>query len=336
MNIQNQTILISGINECVGLRTAELALIQGIKVKGLVHTSEKGKQKDVKNYKQVEKLGIELIFGNVTDIDVVKKACEGVDIVLHAAEMAKEGGKLKEFQDINVGGTINIANAAKKAGVKTFVHLSSVLVYGFDYSNGITENVSLTSENNPYCQSKSEAESAIIKYNSPPEFGVIIIRAGDVYGPESIPWIIRPLSLMRQNLFACVNDGRGVINHVYIDNLVDAIFLAIEKQVYGEIFNITDGSETTWKEYFTKLAEIVDLPEPSSLPKEEMKLFLRVRCQGQKLFRKETDILPESVDFMSRPYAYSIAKARNILNYEPKINLDKGMQLTKEWLQTNC
>jgi nucleoside-diphosphate-sugar epimerase len=335
MNIQNQTLLITGINECVGLRTAELAIAQGIKVRGLVHASEKDKHKDIAKYKQVEQLGVELIVGNVTDINVAKKACEGVDIVLHAVEMAKEGGKIKEFQDINVGGTTNIATAAKTAGVKTFVQMSSVLVYGFDYSNGITENATLTNENNPYCQSKIEAESAIIKYNSPPEFGVIIIRAGDVYGPESIPWVIRPLSLMRQNLFACVNDGKGVINHVYIDNLIDAIFLAMEKQAYGEIFNITDGTETTWKEYFTKLAEIADLPQPSSLPKDEIKLFLRVRSQGQKLFRKEADILPESVDFMSRPYAYSIAKARNILNYEPKINLDKGMQLTKEWLRAN-
>jgi len=70
-----------------------------------------------------------------------------------------------------------------------------------------------------------------------------------------------------------------------------------------------------------------------SLPKEEMKLFLKVRMQGQKLFRKKADILPESVDFMSRPYAYSIAKAQKVLNYQAKINLTEGMQRTYEWLQ---
>jgi nucleoside-diphosphate-sugar epimerase len=319
-------LLITGINECIGWRAAEIAIAKGIKVRGLQTTPDKKKE--------IEQLGIETIVGSITDTTTAKKACDGIDVIIHAAEIAKEGGKLKEFQEINVDGTKNIAQAAKQAGVKTFIHISSVLVYGFDYRDGITENEPLTSDSNPYCQSKIQAEKAIQEYNAPPEFGVIIIRAGDVYGPRSIPWIVRPLSLMRQNMFAYVNEGKGIINHLYIDNLIDSIFLAIAKQPYGEIFNITDGGETSWKEYFTRLAGIVDLPPPSSLPKDEIKLFLRLRQQGQKLFRKEADILPESIDFMTRPYAYSIVKARELLNYQPQIDLEKGMQLTKQWLKT--
>jgi nucleoside-diphosphate-sugar epimerase len=325
MNFENQTLLITGINECVGLRAAEIAIARGMKVRGLQSADDKTSK--------AAKLGIEIILGNVTDPDVAKKACQGIDIVLHAAEIAKEGGAIKDFRKVNVDGTANMARAAKQAGVKTFVHLSNVLVYGFNYSDRITEDGPLVGENNPYCQTKIEAEKTILEQNSPPEFGVIVIRAGDVYGPESTPWIVRPVELMRQKLFAFVNDGKGVINHLFVDNLIDAIFLAIEKQAYGEIFNITDGAETSWKEYFTRLAEIVDLPAPSSMPKDEIKLFLRLRNQGQKLFRKETDILPESIDFMSRPHAYSIVKAKTMLNYQPKISLDEGMQLTKKWLQ---
>ncbi len=301
-------ILITGINECIGQRAAELAQARGWEVRGL----------------QVS---------DITDSQKLEKACLGIDVVLHAAEITKEGGKLKDFQKINVDGTVNVARAAQKAGVKTLIHMSSVLVYGFDYSNHITEDGKLGADNNPYCQTKIEAELAVLKYNQPPQLGVVIIRAGDVYGPGIIPWVVRPVSMMRQNTFACVNDGKGVMNNVYIDNLVEAIFLAIEKQPYGEIFNITDGNETSWKEYFTRLAAIVDLPPPFSLPKDEIKLFLQLRHQAQKLFRKEADILPESVDFMSRPYAYSIAKAKNLLNYQPKIDINEGMQLTKQWLQ---
>jgi nucleoside-diphosphate-sugar epimerase len=139
--------------------------------------------------------------------------------------------------------------------------------------------------------------------------------------------------MMRQKLFAYANEGKGVMNHLYVDNLIDAIFLAIDKSAYGEVFNITDGQETSWKDYFIHLASLEGLPAPMSLPKEEMKLFLKVRLQGQKLFRKKADILPESVDFMSRPYAYSIAKAESILNYQAKVNLAEGMRRTHEWLQ---
>ncbi|QSJ21035.1 NAD(P)-dependent oxidoreductase [Nostoc sp. UHCC 0702] len=323
MNMKNKTILITGIDQFIGLRAAELAIAQEMKVRGL--------QKD--NCEKSQNLGAEVIVGSITNPTIAQKACQGVDIVLHTAQITQEAGSLKDFREINVTGTVNIAKAAKNAGVKTFVHLSSVMVYGFNYPENINETGPLCGEDNAYCQTKIEAEAELLPLNTPPDFGVIIIRAGDVYGPGSIPWIVRPILMMRQNLFAYANDGKGVINHVYIDNLIDAIFLAIEKETYGEIFNITDGKNTSWKEYFTRLAEMEGLPAPISLPKDEMKLFLKLRHQGQKLFRKKADVLPESVDFMSRSHTYSIAKAQSLLDYKPKINFEQGMQLTQQWLQ---
>ncbi|WP_353932004.1 NAD-dependent epimerase/dehydratase family protein [Okeanomitos corallinicola TIOX110] len=325
MNLQDKTILITGIDEFIGSRAAELAIAQGMKVRGL-QTSNTKDQK-------LQNLGVEIIVGNINDNKIAQTACQGVDIILHTAQLAEEAGDIKRFREINVNGTLNIAQAAKQAGVKTFIHLSTVLVYGFNYAENITETGIVSGDNNPYCQTKIEAETEILKLNSAPDFGVIIIRAGDVYGPGSIPWIVRPVLMMRQKLFAYANDGKGVMNHLYVDNLVDAIFLAIEKEAYGEIFNVTDGEKTSWKEYFIHLAAMEGLPAPMSLPKEEMKLFLKVRHQGQKLFRKKADILPESVDFMSRPHAYSIAKVTDLLNYQPKIDLEEGMKRTHQWLQ---
>lgn len=325
MNFKNQTLLITGINEFVGLRAAELAIAQGIKVRGLQTSKEQNKT--------ALNLGIEVITGSITDPTIAQKACQGIDVVLHTEQMAQEAGPINHFREINVNGAVNIAKAAKQAGVNTFVHLSSVMVYGFNYLDGVTETDVLSNDNNPYCQTKIEAETALLELNNPPHFGIIIIRAGDIYGPGSIPWIVKPILMMRQKLFAYPNDGKGVINHVYIDNLIDGIFLAIEKQTCGEIFNITDGQQTSWKEYFMRLAAMENLPAPLSLPKDEMKLFLKLRAQGQKLFRKKADILPESVDFMTRPYACSIAKAQTLLDYKPIIDLEEGMQRTHEWLQ---
>ncbi|ODG99969.1 oxidoreductase [Nostoc sp. KVJ20] len=327
MNIENKTLLITEINGFIGLRFAELAIAKGMKVRGLQSSPDKAKAK------KAQKLDIEVIAGSVTNPAIVKIACQGVDVVAHTAELAKEGGSLDYFREVNVGGTVNTAKAAKNAGVKTFVHLSSGMVYGFNYCDRITEFGPLSGDNNPYCQTKIEAEEAILPLNSPPDFGLIIIRAGDVYGPGSIPWIVRPILMMRQKEFVYVNDGRGVINHVYIDNLIDAIFLAIEKETYGEIFNITDGQETSWKEYFTYLVEMAGTPTPISLPKDELQLLIKLRSQGQKLFGKKADILPESIDFITRPYAYSIAKAESLLDYKPKIDLQEGMQRIQEWLQ---
>ena len=325
MTHKNRNVLITGIDEFIGLRTAEKAITQGMKVCGL--------QSCKKQKKNVQDLGIDIIIGDINDPMIAQKACQGVDVVIHTHELAKEGGEIEEFRKVNVKGTINISKAAKKSGVKTFIHISNALVYGFDYPHLATEDSNLVGENNPYCETKIEAEKALLELNSPPHFGVIIIRPGDVYGPGSIPWVVRPVMLMKQKLFAYVNDGSGIINHCYIDNLIDAIFLSIEKQPYGEVFNITDGQETSCKTYFSYLAKMTNLPIPFALPKDELKLFLKLRYQGQKLFRKPVDIFPEAVDFMSRPHAYSIDKARDILNYEPSVNLEQGLEITKQWLQ---
>jgi nucleoside-diphosphate-sugar epimerase len=325
MNLENKTLLITGIGRFVGLRTAELALARGMKVRGLESSLDKAKK--------AQELGVEVIVGKLNDKAIAHKACQGVDIVIHTDELNKETGKLSDFQQINVDGTVNIATAAKNAGVRTFVHLSSAMVYGFDYPNQVTETELLKDKNNPYCQTKIEAEKALLELNTSPEFGIIIIRPGDIYGPGSITWVIRPILLMQQKLFAYADDGKGVINHLYIDNLVNAIFLALEKEAHGETFNITDGEQTSWKDYFTKLSTIAGYPPPLSIPKDELKLFIKLRSQGQKLFRKEPDILPEAVDFMTRPYAYSIAKAQNIINYQPEIKLEQGMQHIQEWLK---
>ncbi|NJQ96659.1 MAG: NAD-dependent epimerase/dehydratase family protein [Hydrococcus sp. CSU_1_8] len=325
MNLKDKTLLITGIGGFIGLRAAEIALDRGMKVRGLQRSQAKAKA--------AQKLGAEVIVGSITDPAAAEKACQGVDIVLHAAATVKEGGAIEEFRQVNVGGTINMAKAAKDAGVKTFVHLSSVMVYGFNFPNHVAEDGPLCGENNPYCQTKIESEKKLLKLNDPPDFGIIIIRPGDVYGPGSTAWVVRPLQLMHKRMFALANGGQGVMNHVYVDNSIDGIFLAVEKEAYGEAFNITDGQETSWKEYFTCLAEIGDAPAPFSLPAGILKFIALVRCLGQSAVGQTPDTLPESVNWVTRPYAYSIAKARSQLGYEPKIDLQEGMRRTQQWLQ---
>ncbi|MGJ5675969.1 MAG: NAD-dependent epimerase/dehydratase family protein [Nostochopsis sp.] len=325
MNLKNKTILITGIGGFIGLRTTELAIAQGMHVRGI--------ENDPNNAKIAQSLGAKVLVGCICDPIVAQVACQGVDIVIHTAALVKEGGSLEEFRNVNVGGTLNIAKAAMNAGVKTFVHLSSVIVYGFIYPNQVTEEGPLRSENNPYSLTKIESEQEILKLNAPPNFGVIIIRPTAVYGPRSNPWVVRPLSLMRQGRFVIPDAGRGVMNHLYIDNLIDGIFLAIEKEAYGEAFNISDGQETSWKEYYTRLAEVGNLPAPFSLPAPIVKSLILLEWLKMRILGLKPVIFPAAVDFSTSPHAYSIKKAQTQLGYEPKITLEQGMEYIREWLE---
>jgi nucleoside-diphosphate-sugar epimerase len=326
MNLANKTLLITGIGGFIGLRTTELAIARGMNVRGL--------QRSVDKAKKAQALGAEVVIGDITDPIAAQKACQGVDIVLHTAAIVDAGGDPQRFHEVNVAGAVNMAKAARAAGAKAFVHLSSVMVYGFNFPKGVTEEGSLCGENNPYCLTKIQSEKELLTLNAPPHFGIIVIRPGDVYGPGSTAWVVRPLRLMHKKAFALANGGRGVINHVYVDNLIEAIFLAIEQEAYGEVFNVTDGQETSWKEYFARLAQIGNAPPPFSLPKSVLRVLSWLSYLSQIIRGQKPDTFPQSVHFIARPYAYSIAKARNRLGYKPKVTLEEGMRRTQEWLQS--
>jgi nucleoside-diphosphate-sugar epimerase len=318
MNLSHKTLMITGIGGAIGERLAEIAVQKGLKVRGL--------QRSILSPKLAD-LGIEMTQGSITDPDLVTRACAGVDIVIHTAAIVKADGDLDEFRRVNVGGSVNLAQAAQAAGVKIFVQISSVLVYGFQYPNGITEVGPFYAGDNPYCLTKLESEQQVLALNAP-DFGVIVIRPGDVYGPRSIPWVVQPLKLMRQRKFFLLNNGRGVINHVYVDNLVEAIFLAIEKQAYGEAFNITDGCETSWKEYYTRLAQLGNLPKPLPARAALAKLLAKI------LPKRWISVSPAEIDATTRLHTYSIAKAQRVLGYNPSISLDEGMARIHAWLKT--
>ncbi len=319
MNLTGKTLLITGIGNFIGLRTTEMALERGMKVRGLEPSPDAAQT--------AEQKGATVITGSTTDPMALAIACEGVDMVFHTESITQPSGDLEHFRAVNVGGTINAATAAKQSGARAFAHLSSALVYGFNYPNRITESGRLQGDNNPFCQTKIESEAEVLVFNDPPEFGVVILRAGDIYGPGADAWVARPLALMQQKAFVLVDGGRGIMNHLYIDNLVDGAFLALEQEAFGEAFNLTDGYETSWKEFYYRLAEIGGMSKPISMP-----AFL-VRKAAQ-LKQKEANISPAAIDFVMRPHAYSIEKAQQLLHFAPQVGLDEGMARTASWLRS--
>lgn len=318
MELKNKTLLITGIGNFVGLRTAEMAIDRGIKVRGLEPDPEKAKA--------AKALGIPITIGSTGELETAKQVCSGVDIVLHTEFIIDPSEEIDRLRQINVGGTSNIVEAAKGASVKNFLLLSSVVVYGFKCGDRVTEESPVLEKKNPFCQTFIEAERLVLNSNDPPNFGVTVIRAGDIYGPGAETWILQPLQLMQKNFFALANADRNKIDRVYIDNLIDGIFLAAEKESDGQIFNITDGSQTSNRQFYTLLASVAGESEPASMPALAIKAA--VRTAG-----KQMGISPEAIDFMNRSHTCSIEKANCLLGYQPRIDLEEGMAKTAAWLR---
>ena len=318
-----RSIFITGIGGFIGKRLGERALASGWSVTGV--------DLSIESVAGARRIGLDALVGDVTNAARMRELVANVDVVVHTAALVRESGSMDVFRRINVGGSVAVATAARDAGVRTFVQLSSVMVYGFTYPENVTEAGPMRGEGNPYCQTKIESEAAVLALGEPRKLGVIVIRPGDVYGPGSVPWIARPIQMMRRGLLV-VPSGGGVINHVYVDNLVDGIFLAVEREAHGSIFNVTDGVAVTFERYFALLAARAGSKPPRTLPAPLLLGAASVVGAMHACGITKTEASAQTIRYLMRPHAYSIDKARRELGYSPRIGLDAGLSLTQSFI----
>ena len=311
-------IAITGIGGFIGLRMAERARDLGWTVRGLDLSPQAAER--------ARAVGAEVVVGSVNDEEAVQSAIANADIVFHTAAVVEEDGPRELYERVNIEGTRTVATIASRAGVHQFVQLSSVMVYGFDYPQDIDEEGPLDGAANIYNETKLRSDRLAMEFDGVHGIGVIVIRPGDVYGSGSVPWILRPLDLIRRGLFMLPDGGRGVINHVHVDNLLDGIFLALEKNVGGEVFNISDGVATSCREFFGPVAKMAGKRSIPTLPAILVFVLIAISVQLWRLFGSRFPASAAATRFLMRRNRYSIAKAQRVLGYQPRVTLDAGMR----------
>ena len=295
----------------IGTALAERLRHEGHEVRGVdLHPDPSGRWSS---------LGATTVAADITDPTAMAVFCDGLDTVFHTAAIVAESGDLEVFRQVNVNGPLTVATAAKSAGVRRFVHFSSVMVYGFDFPDGVSEAGPLDGADNPYCITKIEAEEALAPLHELGVFDVFIIRPGDVYGPGSVPWVLRPFEAMASGLWATIGaDEHPLINHVFIDNLLDGIWCVLEAGRSGEPFVITDQRRTTNEEFYRYLLDMLEVGEVPSISATEALGF---------------GLDPQAVRYLMRRGQYSADKVAT-LGYTPQVGLSEGMARTKAWLAT--
>lgn len=250
--------------------------------------------------------------------------------VVHAAAIVDERTNAELTEAVNVNGTRAVFEAARDSGCERFVHVSSIAALGLDPKPGANAASPLVQDTgSPYFDTKARSEAMVRALAAQSGLDLVVIRPGDVYGPGSVPWVLRPLSMMRKRQPVLIAGGRGLIAHCHVDNLVLAIERAlVAADTASGPFIIHDGSDTTThKEYFTRLARAAGLPAPErSIPEP---LARTVANAAERIHRWGGPIPPftsASVRYVNRASTYSIEEARQGLGYAPQVDLDEGME----------
>jgi nucleoside-diphosphate-sugar epimerase len=130
-----------------------------------------------------------------------------------------------------------------------------------------------------------------------------------------------------------INDGTGLCNYVYIDNLIDAALLATKRdEAVGQAYIITDGIALTWKEFFGCYAQMAGKPQMRSVPAQLAKMVALGMEITSMFTGKQPKITRQAVGFLTKKACFSIKKARRELGYRPRLSLEEGMRMTEQWL----
>jgi nucleoside-diphosphate-sugar epimerase len=285
----------------------------------------------------LEQLGVTIHRGDLTDHAVVKQALEGADVVVHCAAKVGDWGPVEDYRAINVEALRGLLEACRGRPLKRFVHLSTLGVYAARHHHGTDETEQLPeSHMDGYTQTKVEAERLVMLYQREHGVPVAVLRPGFIYGPRDRTVLPKLLETIRKRKFRWLGGGRKALNSIYVSNLVDAIFLAVEQPAaVGQIYNLTDGELVSKRRFIETLITGLGLPKPRpvGLPLWIARFFAwNMERQARKTNAPHAPRLTQArLKFLGLNLDFSIEKAKRDLGYQPQVSFEQGIQQTIAW-----
>ena len=314
---ENTTFLVTGAAGFIGSNLCEALLNKDCKVKALDDLST-GKQENIDLF--LDNPNYTFIKGDIKDLEVCLKVCEGVDYVLHQAAWGSVPRSLEMplfYNKNNIEGTLNMLEAARQNGVKKFVYASSSSVYGDEPNLPKIEGREgdLLS---PYALTKRCDEEWAKLYTKFYGLDTYGMRYFNVFGrrqdPDGayaavIPKFLK--QLMRGETPTINGDGKQSRDFTYIENVIEANLKAClaPHEAAGEAFNIAYGGREFLIDIYYGLTKALGVNiEPNFGPD------------------RKGDIKHSNAD---------ISKAKKLLGYDPDYSFEDGIQLAIDWYKEN-
>ncbi|ATB49981.1 NAD-dependent epimerase/dehydratase family protein [Corallococcus macrosporus] len=226
-------------------------LLAALKVRG---TPARALARSTASMTAVTEAGAEPFEGDLSDVERLKAGMEGCDTVFHAAALVKGWGARSEFFETNVRGTERVLEAARAAGVKRLVHVSTeaVLADGSPLV-GVDETMPLPERPiGDYPSTKGEAERRVLSVNAP-DFVTVAVRPRFVWGAGDTSLLPQFLEAVRAGRFRWFSGGRYLTSTCHVANCVEGMLLAAEKGRGGEAYFLTDGAPVEFRRFITDM-----------------------------------------------------------------------------------
>jgi nucleoside-diphosphate-sugar epimerase len=276
--------------------------------------------------------GIELVAGDLTDSESLRRAAAGVDVVYNIAALYREASlPASAYRAVNATAVASIIEAAAASGVPRVVHCSTVGVHGDIEQPPANEEAPLA-PGDIYQETKLEGETLARAVAARTGVGVTIVRPTGIYGPGDR----RLLKLFRgvaRRRFVVLGSGRIWYHLTHVDDLADGFRLcAASPQAAGRTYILSGPEVTTLNELVAITAEVAGVPPPRlRLPVWPFWVAGAVCEAICGPLGIEPPLYRRRVDFFTKSRAFDSTRARTEIGYAPRIGLRDGIGRTLAW-----
>lgn len=283
-------------------------------------------------FEHLKKAGAEIFIGSITDSGLVHKSMKKVDLVFHLAAAFRElNASDKHYYDVNVNGTRNVLDAAKKNDAMKVVYCSTQGVHGHIKNPPGDENSPIAPEDY-YQKTKYEGELVVDEFIKD-GMNATIIRPTAIYGPGDPGRFVMIYKRAKNGSFPMFGGGKTFYHPVYIDNLVDAFLITMDPEKgKSKTYIIADEEYLPINELVQKVGQSMDIDvKIKHYPILPLIIAGHICEKACKPLGITPPIFPRRVDWFRQVRAFKIDKAKRELGYQPKVGIDEGLRRTAEW-----
>ncbi|EKT4466086.1 NAD-dependent epimerase/dehydratase family protein [Pseudomonas putida] len=311
-------ILVTGASGFIGGRFARFALEQGLDLRVNGRRAE--------GVEHLVKRGAEFMPGDLTDAELARRLCQGIDAVVHCAGAVGHWGRYQDFHQSNVVVTENVVEGCLKARVRRLVHLSSPSIYFNGRSRlDIREDQVPRRLHDHYATTKHLAEQKVFGAQ---EFGleVLALRPRFVTGAGDAGIFPRLMQMQRKGRLAIIGNGLNKADFTSVHNLNEALLSALfaDEQALGQAYNISNGHPLPVWDVVNYVMRQMQLPPVTRYRAPGLAYSLGALNEAACLLwpgRPEPTLSRLGAQVMSKDFTLDISRARQYLDYRPKVSL---------------
>ena len=278
--------------------------------------------------------GTETVRGDITDASTLEGRTAGHDAVVHLAGAVGYGQSWKRCIALNREGTRNIALEAVRSGVRRFLHMSSVSVYGRVSGVPIDEDSPRLRIGDPYGDTKIDAEEVLADVARDGRLDLTLLRPTMIYGPGDSLFLPKLVENVRSGSARIIGSGDNRADLVHVEDTAAFVSLVLASdRARGRTYNLTHPANPTWKETLAEVARVLGAPVPAGHVPYAAAYLAAALLEGlSTLTARPPRLTRFAVRNVGRPYHYVTDRMQRELGFFPSIDTLEGLRACLEEL----